>query len=409
MKIMQVNSFYYNRGGDCTHMFATGKMLEKYGHTVVYFSMQHPLNFASPYSKYWPTHIDYKEALRVKNLLTISRVLLRTVYSFEAKKRIAAMLDAEKPDVVHLHNILHHITPSILGEIRKKRIPIVWTLHDYTIICPNTFFLSDRNGVICEACKSGRFYMAPIKRCKKNSLGASLVAMTENYIHRILCIYRYVDLFLSPSEFLRKKFEEHGMGNRIITLNNFIDINAVMPTYSHKNYAIYAGRLTNIKGVGTLIKVAASISGLKIKIVGDGELKGVLSRQAGGNVEFLGLKSKAAVQELIAGAMFVFVPSECYENFPYAVLEPMAQGKSVIGARIGGIPELIEDGVTGILFKSGDYEDLREKTLYMLRNKDAMVKMGEQARKCVEEHFSEKNHYEQLIGHYQRLIKRYAH
>ena len=207
MKIIQINSFYYNRGGDCTHMFETTKLLEKHGHTVIPFSMRHPQNFESSYSKYWLSYIDFKEALKSKNIRTMIGVISRTIYSFESRKCISRLLDDEKPDIAHIHNILHHITPSILGEIKNHNIPIVWTLHDYTIICPNTSFLTEKGG-ICEACKSRKFYMAPLKKCKKNSLAASFVAMLENYTHRILNIFRHVDQFVAPSDFLSKKFVE---------------------------------------------------------------------------------------------------------------------------------------------------------------------------------------------------------
>lgn len=406
MKVLQVNSFHYHRGGDCTHMFATADLLERHGHRVSYFSMQHPLNLPSPYADYWPSHIDFKDALGKRTLGSALRVLGRTVYSFEARRCLARLLDAERPDLVHLHNIFHHLTPSILTEVRRHRIPVVWTLHDYTIICPNNSFLSDGDGRICEACKSGRFYMAPLKKCKKGSRAASFVAMVENYSYRWLGVHHQALRFISPSEFLKRKFEEHRFHGSIEVLPNFIDLDRVPAVPRHGGYAVYLGRVTRIKGVETLVKAFSSLPGLKLKIVGDGDLRGPLTARAGKNIEFLGLRPKAEVQTLVAGARFAVVPSEWYENLPYSVLEPMALGKPVIASRIGGIPELVEDGVTGLLFTPGNAEELTECIARLADREDEVRRLGANARRRVEDRFSAETHYQGLLRIYRSAAGR---
>lgn len=386
-------------------MFATSRLLEKYGHTVIPFSMQHPLNFPHPYSKYWPSHIDYAEEIKKKDPSNIFKVISRTIYSEEARQCIAKLLDIEKPDLVHIHNILHHLTPSILGEIKKRKIPIVWTLHDYTIICPNTSFLTDR-GEICEACKKSKFYMAAIKRCKKNSLGASFIAMLENYIHRFTDIYRHVDIFISPSQFLRKKFVEFGMGEKVVTLNNFMDLESFRPTYSNEGYYIYIGRLSHIKGIEVLVEAAKKIPAASLKIIGHGELLEKLKNGSHPNIELLGFKTGQELNALIANSMFTVVPSQWYENFPYSILESFAHGKPVVGSCIGGIPELVRDHETGLTFQAGNARELQDRIEYLISNPPKIVAMGEAARRLVEKELSIDVHYAQLMKIYGKVLSK---
>ncbi|MFC1596083.1 glycosyltransferase family 4 protein [Candidatus Margulisiibacteriota bacterium] len=404
MKILQINSFFYDRGGDCRHMFATTALLEKHGHKVVHFAMKHPQNLNSPYAEHWPSYIDYKEALKTKNIRTALKVLWRTIYSKEAKDCLSKLLDTEKPDIVHIHNILHHLSPSILGEIKKRGIPLVWTLHDYTIICPNTHLLTDK-GVICQSCKKRNFFMAPLKKCKKNSLAASFMAMLENYTHRLLNVYRHVDQFIAPSEFLRQKFLEFGMGRKVFVLPNFIETDNLDPAYSSQGYYLYFGRLSHIKGISTLIDAARLNPDIPLKVAGDGELLKELRAENIPNVDFLGFQDQDKLKKLIAGAMFVVVPSEWYENFPYAVLESMAYGKPVIGADIGGIPEQIEHGIDGYLFEPRDSEQLAVYIKLLTGNHELRLSMGQEARKKIETLYSADLHYELLMSLYQRQLK----
>lgn len=404
MKILQVNSFYYNRGGDCTCMFQTTDLLRSHGNDVVHFSMQHPQNFPNKYSSYWPSYIDFREAVKDKSLKNFIKVINRTIYSFEAKKCISKFLDDVQPDIAHIHNILHHITPSILSEIKKRGIPIVWTLHDYTVICPNTSLLTDQ-GQVCQACKSNKFYMAPIKRCKKNSLSASLIAMLENYIHRVMRVYRHVDLFISPSDFLRQKFIEYGVKNNIVTLNNFVDTEKIKPKFSDKGYYLYIGRINHIKGVDILVEAAKMCPDVPLKVVGDGELLDEFRAMNLPHVEFTGFKQGEELTTLIAEAMFAVVPSQWFENFPYSVLEPMAMGKAVIGANMGGIPEQIEHGVNGYVFPHKDVTALSGYIKQLANNPALRVAMGREARARVEKLYSGSIYYEKLMNIYESVLQ----
>lgn len=222
VKILLINNFYYHRGGDCTYLFSLKNLLEHKGHKVVIFSMHHPENYDSEYSNYFVSHINYNEELKNRNLLTPLKVLSRSIYSRESRIKIEQLIKTERPDIAHVQNIHHHITPSIFYTLRHYHIPIVWTLHDYTLICPNTSFVS--HGSICEKCKKIKYYWPTLTQCKKNSLAASTMAGLESTMLRLMNAYRLVNVFIAPSNFMRNKLLEYGLGKYpIVTLHNFID------------------------------------------------------------------------------------------------------------------------------------------------------------------------------------------
>ncbi len=412
MKVLLVNNFYYNRGGDCTYLFSLKKVLEEKGHKVVVFSMHHPLNFESEYSKYFVGYINYVEEVKRKGLFSGIKVLSRTVYSVEAKRNLERLIEKEKPDVAHLQNIHHHITPSIFYPLKKHNIPIVWTLHDYTIICPNTSFLS--RGKICEKCKKIKYFWPPIIRCKKSSFLASTVAVIENMTHRLMRVYDLVDVFIAPSKFLKNKFIEYGFKeNKLLCLNYSVDIDQGDNNIVPENYYLYVGRISEEKGIKTLIDAAVKASERgdtgNLKIVGDGPLKEAMvsyanSKDKGKTIEFLGHKSHDEVIELIKSSRFVVVPSEWYENFPFSILEAFACGKPVIGSRIGDIPELVKENETGLTFEMGDSDDLSSKIEYLENHPDRAIEIGTNAGVFVRQELDAKTHYHKLMEVYQKIL-----
>jgi glycosyltransferase involved in cell wall biosynthesis len=411
MKILLINNFYYNRGGDCTYMFNLKKLLEAKGHSVIVFSMHHPENFSTECSRYFVSYINYDEEVKDVSIASGIDVLKRTIFSWEAKKKIERLIVDEKPDIAHLHNIHHHITPSIFYPLKKHRIPIVWTLHDYTVICPNTSFLS--HGSICERCKKKKYFWPPLTKCKKNSFSASAVAAMEASVHSIMSINDLVDMFIAPSEFLRDKFIEYGFkGEKLICQHYFVDpdscVDSNRGTGKGDDYYLYIGRLSEEKGIKTLIDAAAMVhtdnvgrsavtKSAKLMIVGGGPLKDNLEsytgERAGNNfIEFLGHKSHDEVMRLI-------------ENFPFAVLETFVCGKPVIGSRVGGIPELVRDTERGIVFEPGDSEDLSAAIKYLLNNPDIAAEMGRNAREYVVQELDAEKHYEDLVRIYEKVLK----
>lgn len=384
------------------------ELLEKKGHKNIIFSMHHPQNFNSDYSKYFISYINYTDELKNKNFLSGLKVLYRSIYSLEAKKNMEKLIKEEKPDIAHIESLHHYITHSILYPLKENKVPIVWTLHDYALICPNTLFLC--RGQVCEKCKKNKFYWSILTRCKKDSLGASFVAMTETVVHRIMKIYDLVDVFITPSEFLRTKLIEYGLDkDKIVCLNNFIDANRDIQEGNNEDYFLYAGRISQEKNLISLIDAALKVDACKLKIVGDGPLKEemisyVQSRNKTGIIEFLGHKGHKDVIQLLRNCKFMVIPSVYYENFPYSILEAFACGKPVIGARIGGIPELIKDNVTGLIFEPGNIDDLSAKIKYLIDNPEKGIEWGRNAQLFVEQELNSEKHYHKLMEIYNSVL-----
>jgi len=402
VKVLQVNKFFYYKGGAEYIFFDTIKLLKKEGHAVIPFSMIHPHNLPSSFSKYFVSFVD----LEGKNMSLMKKIRNagRIFYSFEAKRKLNKLIDKEKPDIAHLHNIHHQISPSILHVLKKKNIPMVMTLHDYKMVCPVYMLLS--RGRVCERCKDGRYYWCMINRCTKNSYLKSLFNVIEMYLHhKLLHIFELVDVFISPSRFLKEKIEEMGFKGKIIHLPNFLNPDLFEPFYGYKEKAIYyAGRLSEEKGLRTLIEAVKGLN-VQLKVIGEGPLRMELEKIGGKNIYFMGYLPLEELKKVARDCIGMVIPSECYENNPRSVMEAFALGKPVIGARIGGIPELIKDGETGFLFEPGNVEDLREKITKLVSLSSAEIKqMGQRARHFVEENFNPESHYQKLMEIYDEVI-----
>lgn len=409
MRILLVNNFYYDRGGDCTYFFALKKLLEDKGHKVSVFSMHHPRNIDSEYSKYFVSYINYAEEVKNKNLYSAYKVLSRSIYSVEAKEKIERLIKDEQPDVIHLNNIRHHITPSILYPIKKKNIPVVWTLHDYQLICPNISFLA--KGRICEKCKKRKYYWPLLVKCKKGSFLASTMAAIEHTIQMITKVYDSVDFFIAPSEFLRNKFADYEFQkNKLVLLNYFINVDRDYNRVPSGNYILYIGRLSEEKGVKTLIDAVHKANAFDLKVVGDGPLKEELIlyanlKKTNNKIEFLGHRDRKEVFELLEKCKFLVIPSEWYEVTGQVIFEAFACGKPVIGSRIGGIPEFVKDNETGLTFERGNSDELAKTIRDLNYDPDSIDKMGQAGRSFALEKLNAEKHYIKLIEVYERAIE----
>ncbi len=402
-----VQTFYYYRGGDSTYMLSLSKLLEEHGHEVVPFAMQHPMNLPSPYSRFFVSSVDFPELLRRRSPAAAWKVLTRSIYSGEARSKIAALADEIKPDIAHFHNIHAHLTASIVGPLLARRIPIVWTLHDYRLICPNTSFLS--GGEICDRCLPNRFHEAMLQRCKKGSLAASAVAMLTTWYDRLIRIPTRIGRFITPSEFLRQKLIEGRFDPaRITTVPNFVDL-AAYRGLPEKDYFLYIGRLSEEKGVDVLIRAVGRLAAGKLLIVGSGPEEEALKRLAEtaspGRVEFAGYKSGDELRRILAEAQFIVLPSRWYENFPYAVMEAFAASKGVVASRIGGIPEMVDDGINGLLCPVGDEAALAECLARMLSDQASREAMGRQGRDKAERLYGRETHYERIEEIYRQVLR----
>lgn len=404
MIVLSVNKFFWRKGGSESVFFGEKEMLESSGNQVIPFSMKGGDNEDTIYSEYFVDEVDYSKQGLKKRLISASKI----IYSFDAKSKISKLLSNYNPDVSHFHIFQHQISPSVFGPLRKKNIPIILTLHDLKPLCPT--YKMYVNGHVCEECKGNKFYNCFKNRCTKGSLVGSLVNSIEMYFHYAMGYYQKVDRYIAVSEFYRDKMIEFGFdSDKISYLPNYINAEDYNPNVQEKGYVLYFGRLTEEKGVSVLLESANMIPEIPIYIVGAGPLEDDLKEKALkddlDNVEFLGFKSGTELRSLLQEATCIVVPSVWYEAFGLVVIEAFAAGKPVIGSNIGGIPELIEDGVDGFIVKPGDSSDLMDKINRIWSDRDQAKKMGMNGRKKVEEKFSAEQHYRGLISIYESVMK----
>lgn len=408
MKTLLVNTYHYLRGGDCTYTFALADLLKLKGHEVKFFGMKHPQNLPSSEEKYFLEYIDYVELNKNKSISNSLKVLTRSIYYKHAREKIAGLLNDFKPDIVHLQNIHAHITPSILFEIKKYNIPIVWTLHDYKLVCPNSHYLIDKTGEICEACKSGSYYQPILKICKKDSLMASLAISLEAYTHRVLGIRNLVDRFISPSDFLKQKLVQYGFdAEKVIHLPLFLRDDQYDYDEKNKDYLLYLGRVDYIKGIIPLLVAMKKLNNIKLKIVGgiSERIEKEFYEKLTPNVDYLGFKTGEELNYIRKNAMAVIVPSLCYENSPFSILEAFACGKPVIASDLGGMKELVKDGVRGYLVEPGNVSQLTEAINKVVEDNNKTLEMGKNAYQYAKDNHSAEKHYERLMDIYSSLAR----
>lgn len=363
MRILLCSNFFYRRGGDCAYLIALQELLERHGHETAVFSMRHPQNLPCAQDPYFVDFIDYAESNRSRNPVVVAEVLARSIWSRQARRRISCLIADWAPDVAHFQNIHAYLTPSIVAPLRQAKIPIVWSLHDFKLLCPESHFLSGNR--ICEECRGGRFWRCAVNRCKKFSRAASSVAALEAYIHRWAGVGRHGENFIAPSEFVKAKFVEFGYpAERFTVLPHFLQ-GAPAARTGVGTYGLYAGTLMSFKGVGTLLRALAQAPPHPFHVLGDGPLRAEYEQQARALglklVSFRGFLSGAELAAELSAAAYAVVPSECYETFSFAAQEPLARGVPVVAANLGALPELVRDGETGLLFPAGDAAALAER------------------------------------------------
>lgn len=373
------------------------------GWNVIPFSMRHPSNIETEWSEYFVDEIEYGSDYSLwEKILRIPKV----VYSFEARQNVRKLLNKNRVDICHAHNIYHHISPSILSVIKKYKIPVVMTLHDLKIACPAYNMLASDG--VCERCKNGRIHNVILHRCIKESIALSSVVFLEALVHKALRTFeKYVDHFVVPSHFYINKFVEWGFPReKFVYIPNFVELSNYQPNYNVGSSLLYFGRLSKEKGLETLIR-ACSIVNIPLQIAGTGPqelLLRQLSERLGADVKFLGHLSGHVLHGAIRAARAVILPSQWYENAPISIIEAYALGKPIIGADIGGIAELIRPGETGLIFKSGSIEALVDalKAVGQLEAQD-ISRMGKNGRAWVESEFSQQNYQEKISRLYQAL------
>lgn len=398
MRILLVNKYFYRKGGAETYFFALAEGLRALGHEVAFFSMQHPNNESSYWSKYFVSEKDYVGDISAFKKVQEASTL---IYSFEARRKFEALLEEFKPDVIHMNNVHRQLTLSILDApyLKKHHVPVVYTAHDYILVCPAYTMVNGR-GEVCDACLDRRFMHATKNVCVKGSRAKSLLASAEAEFLKYHHSYDKIDAIIAPSEFMKSKLDEGGYAGRTIAMQNFLTDSqmamGVRVTNTHKfedaqagarPYFLFFGRLSKEKGILTLVKAFLQAAGLEryadsdaaagheeflpdtwdLHIVGDGPEREAIERliasagpQAVSRIQLLGYKTGEDLQREVGDARFTVLSSEWRENMPYSGLESLAAQTPIIGARIGGIPELVEEGRTGFTFESGNAADLRD-------------------------------------------------
>lgn len=395
MRVLLVNKFWYQHGGSERVAFATKKLLEQAGHEVEIFGMKNTKNEFS--NEYFSDYVDYKTMSGWKRVVAG----LKAIYNFDAKHKFEKLVKDFRPDVIHFHNIYHQLSFSLLDVGKKYKVPMVMTLHDYKMISPNyTMF---HHGKIDESCTGGHYYRCILNNCMEN-FRMSFIAVIEAYFRKFKKYKDYINLYISPSQFLKDKFVQAGFSQeKIMVLPN-----SVQPSGEAVgvvgDYVAFIGRLAKDKGVDVLISAARNLPQIKFRIIGTGPIENELKNSAKdlANVEFCGYKTGEELKTLIAGANLIVVSSIWYENCPLSVLEAKAMGKIIIGSNIGGIPEMLPKE---LLFAPGNVSDLvnKIKHYHNLLEGDRKA-LTDKLKREVGEANSEERYYHDLLNAYEKAL-----
>lgn len=366
MKILIVNKFLYPNGGSETYIFKIGHELEHMGHEVQYFGMEHEGRIVGNHAEIYTEDMNFHNG-------GISRLTypFKIIYSIDSKKKIRAVLEDFRPDVVHLNNINFQITPSIIEEIRafNSKIRIIYTAHDYQWVCPNHMLKIPSTNELCDRCLKGNYYNCLKFKCIHNSRIKSFIGMEEARLYRKRGTYRLVDKIICPSEFMNNMLSNNPqLKGRTITIHNFYEENTTdfegkadfnIINQLPNRYVLYFGRYDEEKGIKTLLRACENMPNISFVFAGKGEYKENIHKIK--NATELGFLKDETLKFVIRNADISIYPSEWYENCPFSIVESQLLGTPVIASDIGGIPELLINGETGELFRAGNEHELEMK------------------------------------------------
>ena len=405
-RLLAINNYFYRRGGAETVFFDHMAMFSQLGWDVVPFAMQHENNAPSPWSGYFVSEIEYGR--RTSPLRKVAQAA-SIIYSREAQRNLARLIEQARPTVAHAHNVYHHLSPAIFSTLKDAGIPVVMTAHDLKLACPAYKML--RDGKVCEDCKGGRIHNVLRHRCVKDSVPLSGLVLIETMVHRALGLYRdKLDRIVVPSRFYLEKLVEWGWPReKLVYIPNFVEVDGFREAWDEGDYVVFAGRLAPEKGLATLIQAAAR-AGQRLILAGTGPEEAALRdlvARTGADARFVGHLSGQELHRLIGQSRALVLPSEWYENAPISILEAYALGRPVIGAAIGGIPEMIRHGETGLLSASGDVDDLAQRLTDLAALSDAdRARMGRAGRDWIASEFSAAAYRDRTLDLYGRLGRR---
>jgi len=402
MKILQVHKFYYQKDGATNYMLFLSSLLENAGHTVIPFSMKGKRNRETPFEKYFVSELNLRDTEDVSFLQKISTAK-KILYNREAKKNLQKLLLQENIDVAHLHNIYHHIGPSILRVLKKRGIKIIMTLHDLKLLSPN--YIMYHHGQIHEEDAKGWYTSCIKNKCVSDSTSQSALLTFEMIFHHKIMKYyeRYVDKFIAPSEFLLNKCVEYGWPReKFVHIPHPVDMKGEEMSYQDGEGVVYAGRISEEKGVRILLDAAMRTPHIPYSIIGEGpELPALhldVKRKGMKNVTFLGFQEGGVLKKSLQKARILVLPSLCYENAPLSILEGQALGKVVLSSDTGGTKELLE---SEFLFKRGDSEGLAKKIdLWYNKASTERKKLGMRMQKEVLKAHDQNDHLKSILRLY---------
>lgn len=393
MRILLVHNFYQKHGGEDEIFKAYSYLFQGNSHYVISYTKDNSyiLNF---------------------NIWQKIKFIPTTIFSWKTYRDIRALVKKEKPDLAHVHNVFPLISPSVYKALKDSGIPTVQTFQNFRFLCPNGLFYT--NGKICENCKAGNTIHAVFKRCFRRSyILSTLYAFTIGF-HRAIGTFKKIDHFIAPTPFVANKYIESGLisSDKISILPNFILEKQETKLFLERKepYFLYMGRLSEEKGLWTLMKVVKELPEINLKIAGDGPLApsivDYIKKKELKNVEYIGFLEVREKWEILAKALAVIVPSQCYEAFPLVTIEAMISGAPVIASSIGSLPYIVEHGKNGFLFNPGDKEDLKVKLRVLWNNPDLAVEMGKTGRKIYESRYTAESHYKELMRIYNMVIEK---
>lgn len=395
LSILNVSQNFFVRGGSDSYFLSLGELLAQRGNSVVPFCARSERDLPSDWTSFFPIGANFESPSALD--------VVRYHYSRAARKNLKELVSMNRFDVAHLHIYYGKLTSSILPVLKDARIPIVQTVHDYKLICP--VYTCSRGGKPCEACHGKEYWRALVHRCNRGSYLRSAISMSESYVSRWLGSVAAIDRFVAVSRFFAEKMKENGIDSqKISVVPNFIDVTRFARQEEPGRYFVYFGRIEQSKGIGTLLEAFRRLPDIPLIVVGEGgflaQARALAADSA--NIRFVGFKRGNELYALVAGAVASILPAEAYENCPMSILETFALGRPVIGARIGGVPELIEHGQDGYIFEPKDVDAL---SLYvrMVWEQRAKSEMGKAARSKVERQFSADVHYRRIRALYDSL------
>ena len=393
MKILMINKFLHPNGGSETYIFRLGDYLKSQGHEVQYFGMEHTGRCVGNRVNAYTSDMDFHGGSKLSKLT----YPIKTIYSSEARKKLRLVLEDFRPDVCHLNNFNYQLTPSILLEIAKwKReghpCRVVYTAHDLQLVCPNHMCSNPNTGENCEKCLGGHFLNCMKGRCIHGSLAKSAVGTLEAVLWNGCGVYKNIDVIICCSEFLKTKMDTNPLfAGKTVAMHNFVD-RISYEKAEKKDYVLYFGRFSREKGIDTLIQVCKALPEIPFIFAGTGPLEEEIAGVP--NIRNVGFQRGKALETLIREARFSVYPSEWYENCPFSVMESQMYGTPVLGANIGGIPELIEPGKTGELFESGNATQLKEKIQALWKNRELTDRYSEN---CADVRFDDVARYTEKL------------